>query len=305
MGGGGGGSSYSGSEDELARTREKVRQELQEQQLIAEINQFLAEQLAGYNDRDTQAVADKLDQIEGALQAVGHEVERLLFGGSVAKHTYVDGLSDVDSLVFLDSAPNVSPAEVISGFSEALAASLPSSQVKTITTGNMAVTVTYRDGTIVQLLPATMRGEHTVIPSADGSTWKAIRPHKFSEKLTEVNQRNGNGVVPVIKLAKGLIRGFSSEQRLSGYHVECLAVDAFKRYSGSRDRASMLNHLLGHAAQAILRPTGDLTGQSVHVDDHLGETNSAVRRNIARTLRAAESKLRSAGTVDAYRDLFQ
>lgn len=302
--GGGGGSSYRGSPEDLARTRDQVRQELQEQELVAEINQFLAEELAGFNDRDIEAVTDKLNSIEEALQDLGHEIERLLFGGSVAKHTYVDGLSDVDSLVFLDSAPSVSPADVIAAFAEVLSASLPHSQVKEITTGNMAVTVQYRDGTTVQLLPATERGDHTVIPSADGTTWKAIRPHKFTEKLTEVNQRNGNGVVPVIKLAKGLIRGFTEEQRLSGYHVECLAVDAFKRYSGPRDRASMLNHLLGHAAQAILSPTGDLTGQSVHVDSYLGQAGSAARRNVSRTLRAAESKLRSADSVDAYRDLF-
>lgn len=302
--GGGGSSSYSGTPEDLARTREEVRQALQQQQLVAEINQFLAEQLAAFNDRDTDAVADKLDQIEQALQSVGHEVERLLFGGSVAKHTYIDGLSDVDSLVFLDSAPGVGPAEVIDAFAVALRAGLPHSQVAEVSTGHMAVTVRYRDGTTVQLLPATERGEHTVIPSPDGMSWKAVRPHKFTEKLTDVNQRNSNGVVPAIKLAKGLIGGFAEEQRLSGYHVECLAVDAFKAYTGPRDRASMLNHLLGHAAQAVLTPTSDLTEQSVHVDDHLGVAGSAARRNVARSLRAAETRLRSADSVDAYRDAF-
>ena len=62
--GGSGGGSYSGTSDDVARTREAVRRELEQQQLAADINQFLAEQLAGYNERDTEAVGEKLDDIE-------------------------------------------------------------------------------------------------------------------------------------------------------------------------------------------------------------------------------------------------
>jgi hypothetical protein len=305
MGGSGGGGSYSGTDEELARTREQVRRELEQQQLTADINQFLAEQLAGYNERDTRAVEDKLDQIEEALRERGHEVDRLLFGGSVAKHTYVNGLSDVDSLVYLDGPRSGSPAEVLTGFAAALRAILPPSAVSEIAVGRMAVTVTYQDGTQVQLLPATERGEHTVIPSPNGTDWKAVRPHKFTQKLTESNRRNGNGVVPAIKIAKALIDGFPRDQRLSGYHVEALAVDAFKTYNGPRDRASMLHHLLRHAADAVLRPTGDITGQTVHIDEHLGRTGSPARRNISRSLRAIETALASASSEEQYRHAFE
>jgi len=303
--GGSGGGSYSGSDEELARTREQVLRDLAQQQLTADVNQFLAEQLSGYNDRDTEAVADKLEQIEQALRDLGHDVDRLLFGGSVAKHTYVDGLSDVDSLVFLDGPTSGSPAEVLAGFANALRSLLPPSQIAAIEAGRMAVTVHYRDGTQVQLLPATERGERTVIPSPDGSHWKAVRPHKFTEKLTETNRRNGNGVVPAIKLAKALIERFPEERRLSGYHVEAIAIDAFKAYTGPRDRASMLHHLLRHAANAVLRPTGDITGQTVHIDEHLGAPESAARREIARSLRATERGLTSALSAEDYRRAFE
>lgn len=303
--GGGGGGSYSVSDEELAETREQVRRDLAQQQLAADINQFLAEQLAGYNDRDAQTVADKLDQIERALRDLGHDVDRLLFGGSVAKHTYVNGLSDVDSLVFLAGPTSGSPAEVLAGFADALRASLPPSQIADIEVGRMAVTVTYRDATQVQLLPATERGEHTVIPSSDGSDWKAVRPHKFTEKLTETNGRNGNGVVPAIKLAKALIDRFPENRRLSGYHVEALAIDAFKTYGGPRDRASMLHHLLRHAADAVLCPTGDITKQTVHIDEHLGVAGSTARRSISGLLRATETALTSAPSEQEYRRAFE
>jgi len=304
MGGSGRPGGHSGTSDDIARTREMVRRELEQQQLAADINQFLAEQLAGYNERDTEAVREKLDDIEETLRELGHDVERLLFGGSVAKHTYVDGLSDVDSLVFLGDQPG-SPVEVIEGFAEALRASLPPSEVRSIETGRMAVTVTYRDDTQVQLLPATERGEHTVIPLPDGTNWKAVRPHRFTEKLTETNQRNGGGVVPAIKLAKALIDQFPKTQQLSGYHVEALAVDAFKAYNGARDRASMLHHLLRHAAEAVLQPTGDITGQTVHIDKHLGASGSTQRRNISRSLRATETALTSATSAEDYGRVFE
>ncbi len=303
--GGSGGGSYSGNSEDVARTRETVRRELEQQQLAADINQFLAEQLAGYNERDTEAVREKLDDIEEALRKLGHDVARLLYGGSVAKHTYVDGLSDVDSLVFLGGDRPGSPVEVIEDFAKALRASLPPSDVRSIETGRMAVTVTYRDGTQVQLLPATERSEHTVIPSPDGTGWKAVRPRKFTEKLTETNQRNGDGVVPAIKLAKALIDRFPETHRLSGYHVEALAVDAFRAYSGARDRASMLHHLLRHAAEAVLGPTGDITGQTVHIDDHLGASGSTQRRNISRSLRATETALTSATSAEDYGRVFE
>lgn len=303
MGGSGGGSKYDGSSEELARTREQVRLELQQQQFAADINQFLAEELVEYNQRDSQQTRDKLNAIETALTDEGYEVQDLGFGGSVAKHTYIDGLSDIDVLVFLDASHGGNPAEVIAGFADVLRDTLPASA--TVTTGHMAVTVTYRDGTQIQLLPATERGEHTVIPSSDGSEWRAVRPHKFTEKLTETNQRNGGGVVPAIKLAKSLIDKFPPEQRLSGYHVEALAVDAFKTYDGPKDRASMLHHLLGHAAQAVLRPSGDITGQSLHIDDQLGAASSADRQVVSRALSRTAATLTSATMVEDYRQAFE
>lgn len=303
MGGSGGGRSYDGNSEDLDRTREEVRSELQRQQLAADINQFLAEELIDYNERDTRETRDRLDRIEDALRDEAYDVQDLGFGGSVAKHTYIDGLSDVDVLVYLGASHDGTPGEVIAGFAAALRDTLPTST--TVTTGHMAVTVTYRDGTEIQLLPATERGEHTVIPSPDGNDWLSVRPRKFTEKLTQMNQRNGGGVVPVIKLAKSLVDKLPEAQRPSGYHMEALAVDAFKAYDGPRDRATMLHHLLGHAAQAVLGASADITGQSLHIDDHLGPAGSAARQGLAGALKRTAVALTSATTVEDYRRAFE
>ena len=171
-----------------------------------------------------------------------------------------------------------------------------------VSPGRLAVTIYYRDGAEIQLLPAVERDGRTSIASEDGTSWRHIRPHKFAEKLTQVNKANGQAVVPTIKLAKAVLRHLPEEQQLSGYHVEAIAVDAFRSYEGRRDRASMLVYLMKHAQRAVLRPTGDITGQSVQIDQHLGPANSQTRKGLSAALGRITSRLEH-GTADDYRRL--
>lgn len=301
MGGSGGRSGP--SREDLEAARERIREDLRRQETDAELNDVLAQALAGYNDRDHELVQERLDEIAEALEGAAIDVDRLLFGGSVAKHTYVDGLSDVDALVVVDD-PVAGPADLVERFRAALAGRLPAGDVASIDAGRLAVTVTYRDGTQVQLLPAAERDGRTSIASEDGTAWRHIRPHKFAEKLTAVNAANGGAVVPTIKLAKAVMAGLAERRRISGYHVEAIAVDAFKHYLGRRDRLSMLVHLVNHAAEKVMRPTGDITGQSVHVDGDLGPARSAARAAVRQGLRRLANRLKgAAGGADLRRML--
>lgn len=299
--GGSGGSSF-GSTSNVDRLREVALARLAEQESAAQVNGVLAEMLKEFNTRDTALTKSRLEAIEEALSDVAVDIDRLLFGGSVAKHTYVDGLSDVDALIVVD-APSVQPSDLLRRFRDYLSSRL-STDVEGVSAGNLAVTVKYRDGAEIQLLPAVERNGRTSIASTDGSTWRTIRPHKFAEKLTEVNSRNGNAVIPAIKLAKAVLnRALPEAQRLGGYHIEAIAVDAFRAYKGRRDYASMLRALLNHAASAVRRPTGDITGQSVHVDAHLGSANSSDRMALSAALNRVATRLDNASATEIRRML--
>ena len=77
-----------------------------------------------------------------------------MYGGSVAKHTYVDGLSDVDALFVLtgDAWKDKGPQEVLKDFAAMLADRL--TRGSKVSIGELAVTVEYGDGMILQCLPA-------------------------------------------------------------------------------------------------------------------------------------------------------
>lgn len=303
MGGSGGSQRYSDDHQDIEVLRQEIQDQLRQQELDAALNAFLSQELAGFNDRDTNLIQRRLDEVQNSLSEAAIDVDRLLFGGSVAKHTYVDGLSDVDALVVLDD-PNTSPGGLVNQFARELDGRLPKGNIHSITTGRMAVTITYTDASQIQLLPAVERNGHTMIASEDSSSWRQIRPHKFAEKLTAVNRANGDAVVPTIKLAKAAMTNLPSDHQLSGYHVEAIAVDAFSAYTGRRDRVSMLRHLVDHASEAVLRPTGDITGQSVNIDSHFGPANSPTRQAVSASLRRISQQLSSAGSVEDYRRIF-
>jgi hypothetical protein len=303
MGGGGGG--YSVGPGDLDAIKREVEERTERSMAEAEVNDLLARELTRINFRDAEETSRHLDAI---AEALGNEidVQRLNFGGSIAKHTYVDGLSDIDSLIFLrgDDLAKLGPAELRARLEDALQARLPKGDVKEIRAGNLAVTVTYTDGSEAQLVPAReARDGTTEISSADGIRWKAIEPRKFAEALTRVNKAQAGGVVPTIKLAKGIIASLPEAAHLSGYHVEALAVAAFTGYTGPRNPRHLLSHFFAAAAEGVKRPIADSTGQSRHIDESLGAADSSARRAAAIELGRVSARMQSATSVAEWQDL--
>lgn len=303
MGGGGGG--YSVGPDDMDEIKREVEERTERSMAEAEINDLLARELTRINFRDTETTSRHLDEI---AEALGDDIDvgRLNFGGSIAKHTYVDGLSDIDSLLFVsgEDVASASPAELRSRVEDALNEKLAKGEVSGIRAGNLAVTVSYEDGSEIQLVPAREVSEgKTEISSADGSSWKAIDPRGFARTLTKVNQDQGGAVVPTIKLAKGIIAKLPEDSRPSGYHTEALAVGAFTGYNASRTPRDMLTHLFSSAAQAVKRPISDSTGQSRHIDESLGDASSPERERISRQLGQIAQRMEAAKGVDEWRTI--
>lgn len=255
-----------------------------------EINDYLSSRLREYNDRDADAIQKHIGVLCHALESDVDEVIRPLFGGSIGRHTYVDGLSDIDVLMVINESAlsDLSPSDVLRQMAELIKARLPTSEVSV---GSLAVTISYSDGHEIQALPAIKSRSGIRIATPSGENWSGIlHPERFAEKLTSVNQSTGGRLVPTVKLVKALAdRSVQSNRgRLTGYHIESLAIDAFEHYRGPRDLKSMLSRFLTHASGAVLRPMKDTTGQSRHVDEYLGPADSGERQRASSTLKRLE-----------------
>lgn len=249
-----------------------------------EMNEFLEDLLKEYNNRDVEAIRTHLNEIEKVLGREIEGLDRILFGGSLSKHTFIEGTSDVDALVILDRATykDATPKELQAAFAKMLRQRFPKTEIKC---GTLAVTVKFSNYEI-QLLPAMKNNDKLQIASSDGSHWSSsINSAKFTEKLTATNKMNGNKVVPVIKLAKSLLSKLPSKYQLSGYHVEALAVDAFSTYNGRYTLYDMTKHMLNYSVKRVLNPMSDVTGQSGIIDDQFGSARSITRQYLSRHIR--------------------
>ena len=306
MGGGGGSSGW--EQFDPAIDIDELRRQAQEAShgalLAADVNALLNDLLAEINDRDVETTNRYLDELVAAIGDELAEFDRLLFGGSVAKHTYVDGLSDIDALaVFHSDMSAESPQSVLQRLVDVIRRKAPQGEIVDISHGNLAVTVTYRDGNKIQLLPATRSGDSLVIPGEDGVSWRSIEPRKFARALTEANQRVGGAMHPAIKLAKSITQNFPEDRRLSGYHLEALAIAAFQGYDHGRNPKEAVTHLFRRAAQDVLRPIVDVTGQSRHLDEYLGGPGSDRRRAVAHALARVARAMESASTVEHWKNI--
>jgi len=304
---GGGGSGWSRPLD-IAREVREAEKQVHGERFQTELSGLLTQLLAQYNDRDAPLVRRRLDEILTVLESVIDGKLEQIFGGSVAKHTYVDGLSDIDCLLVVNDASleRAGPREAIAQVEKILAERLKGQAE--VSAGQLAVTVRYGDGMEIQLLAAVKSGNGLKIPSSrDQSKWSNIDPQKFQAGLTKYNAQCDGKLVPTIKLAKAIIGQLPDAHQLSGYHIESLAIDAFKSYSGTKTSAAMLPHFFEHAKNRVLRPMTDSTGQSVHVDEYMGATNSADRMNASHILGRIAKRMANAsaaGSLPHWKDLF-
>ena len=296
MGGSGGGSSFgSKSPEQLRDAVRKAEDNSSVKEFEVELAGTLSELLGAYNSRDAQAVQERLDAIRAALQDKIDGTFDSLFGGSVAKHTYVDGLSDIDSLILLNDSDleNHSPQRALEKMIIIVRSAVPATA--TVTHGQMAVTVEYADGMVVQLLPAIKGADgHVHVPSSRRDAWSEINPMAFKEALSKCNVAYGGKLVPTIKLAKAINGELPESQRLSGYHVESLAIAAFRGYAGEKTTSAMLPAFFERARDLVLSPIRDSTGQSAHVDSYLGPANSPERQAASHLLGRLARRMRNA-----------
>ena len=275
----------------------------QSSQREIEINEFLEALLKDFNSRDADAIQTHLKEIEKVLGREIDGLDAILFGGSISKKTFIEGTSDVDALVFMDSTKykNVSPKGLQEAFFKLLQTRFPHTE---ISKGELAVTVKFSDYEI-QLLPALRENGRIRIANRENKGWSPpINVSAFTRKLTKINQINGKKVVPVIKLAKNLFSRLPQQYQLSGYHVEALAVDAFATYNGRYTLYDMTKHLLDYSTKRVLTPMNDVTGQSGVIDSYLGATNSLHRQHLSHYIRDIAGRFSGSDATSVTKELF-
>ncbi|HEY4786928.1 MAG TPA: CBASS oligonucleotide cyclase [Bacteroidales bacterium] len=293
--GGSGGFFGRSDPDDLAKKIREAEEQSANSEFNSNVNKMINDLLAYVNDRPYSEIETHLNTIEQALMSDIEGYIDLKYGGSVAKHTYVDGLSDIDSLAILNNSElaDYNPKDILSFFYERLKQRLPNTD---ISKGQLAVTLNFTDKIQIQILPALKTGTGIKIASSNGeNNWSSvIKPDKFAEKLRDVNRQNQQKVIPVIKLAKSIISSLPEKRQITGYHTESLAIEAFENYSGIKNPKEMLKHFFSESSKRILAPIKDNTGQSIHVDDYLGENNSIQRQIVSDSFSQIVRKMQNA-----------
>jgi hypothetical protein len=303
--GGNGGYSYGRFRDasweppDLENSLKQTRQQVAD----AEVASVLASALSQINQIDTEALNLHKEEILKALESEFVEASDLRGGGSYTRHTYVNGLSDIDILADLgpyssSSIPNKADSRaVLADMERRLRQRFPNTN---ITAGRMAVTIRFSDGLELQILPAFRYHSGYKIPNSQGSGWTITRPQVFAKLLRERNASVGGKLLPCIKLAKHICEKKGLE--VKSYHLENIALKAFEHYTGPRSEEDMLRHLFNQAKALVATRMKDVTGQEVYVDRYL--SSMTARTQMARQMATIEKEITEAkGNSNAWRQL--
>src|SRR5437879_1513713 len=102
MGGSGGRGFFRGRKpEEIGADLRKEEERTHDQAFDTQIAERLGEFLGDANQRDTKAITTAIEEIKDALSADIEGSVDPIMGGSIRKHTYVDGIGDIDTLVIL------------------------------------------------------------------------------------------------------------------------------------------------------------------------------------------------------------
>ena len=301
--GGSSGSTFSrSSPSDLQREIREAELQASEEAFLPILSETLDDFLSRVNDRNVDEINERLQDAKEVLKDSFEEAIDLRYGGSVAKHTYVDGLSDVDSLLIMraDSTADVSPKELLNKAAAQLAEALPA-EVE-VSRGKIAVTLSYPFGAEIQLVPAVRVKDKLHVPSWRSDKWSKINPESFTRGLTKRNEEVNGKLIPTIKLAKAINAKLPDTQQLTGYHIESLAISAFRGYDGPKTVARMLPEFFRKIPQLLHSAIKDKTGQSVHVDQYLGGRGSPERLERAHVFRRIGRRM---GNATAARSLDQ
>ncbi|MGD1118412.1 MAG: CBASS oligonucleotide cyclase [Dehalococcoidales bacterium] len=291
---GSGGSYRRYTSQELEQQSRETTRRTAEAEYEQRVSEKLQDNLKQINERDAEKTNERLEAVKAAIESYIDDNVMLRFGGSLSRHTYVNGLSDVDALVILRSEQFAAenPQDLLQEFDALLRRVLPKSVA--VKHGDMAVTLTYPDKEELQLLPA-LKTSTGVRIAAEGEGWsQVIHPERLARRLTAVNQQHAGRVVPVIKIIKIAIDQWGGKIKPRGHHIDAMAIEAFETYKGKSTTKAMVELFFEYAAHRVKARLRDQTGQSDYLDEYLGKTESEDRNKLSRQFESIHAKLLAA-----------
>ena len=300
MGGSGSSFPFSSNAEDLTKKIREAENIEKDHDFEISVSELLANALLHANDRDTTKINSYLKEITETIELGIEGTLNIRYGGSVAKHTYVDGLSDIDTLALINdtSLKNRTPTEVKEFFAQKIQSRYPDAEIRT---GNLAVSIKFKDNTEIQILPALKTTRGYKIQSAKASNnWSKINPQTFLKTLRYVNIKMQGKMIPIIKLVKSILSNLPEKRKMTGYHVEATAIEVFKDYTGPKNNKDMVKYFFEKAAKHVMNPIKDRTGQSAHVDDYLGKKNSINRQLVSDSLSNINRRMQNADATSNF-----
>ena len=173
------------------------------------------------------------------LLRTGNMEERILgcyLSGSYSRHTAIAPLDDVDIIILIDHtkwpiglfSTFPSPRAVLQTFEGAIRYRYPDSGVRA-QRRSIGLKLWRMDLDVVPAIPESPESDRIRIPDADRDEWIVSAPKVHKEVASEVNSKQGNLFIPLVKLLKHWNSQLPSTVRLKSFAIETLAVRIFQK----------------------------------------------------------------------------
>lgn len=255
----------------------------------------LADRKAADVDRQRRVLRTKLDE---------HlSISEEFISGSFGRKTAIHPLHDVDLFLLLNANKhgelrNRPPSECLRLLQSIIHRSYPEKGTPRVQ--RRSVNIQFSSTNLgFDIVPA-FAGESKdlyYIPDRDRSLWIPSNPRIHEKKCNEANERAGNKLKPLIRLAKHWNREHGA--MLKSFHLEVMSYGVFSTPPKSFPEG--FHELFKGFSAAVMLPCAEPAGQG-EVDENLDQ---AMRTGISRKLMQAAKKAEQAIAANAAGDLRQ
>lgn len=244
--------------------------------------------------REQEEASRQQNVLRGNLRA-GLRVAHDFLSGSYLRRTAIRPLKDIDLVLVLDEAQHRGlrgepPQRTLALVRDALTRAYPNAAPPRTQARSVNITFT---GTDIgyDLVPAFKHADGGfLIPDTERGAWIRSDPTVHRQACIDANQRAGNMLNPLIKMAKSV--NARHHRPLRSFHLEVLAYSAFSTRPTGYDAG--LHALFLHLADRVLHACPDPARLGPHIDQSMTTAErTAIRRTVQDWARTAEQALRA------------